>query len=200
VVGLERQDYTKGIPERLQAMAALWRVGLRFHYLGLASPTRQGVPGYERFEATLAAALRMAGEAADNAGCTCVQEPRALAWPDVVALLRDADVVCTSSLADGMNLVPLQAAIAQSLRPVGRRAVIISGRDAGVAATYPGRAADGLVAVNPFDTHAFASVLRDALAGRPGRISDALVAAVAANDARAWASGFLADLRAGAPC
>jgi len=200
VVGLERQDYTKGIPERLHAMAALWRAGLRFHYLGLASPTREGVPGYGRFEAALASALRVATEAAEAAGSTCLQEARALAWPEVVALLRDASVVCTSSLADGMNLVPLQAAIAQGVRPAAERGVITTGRDAGVAAVYAAYATEGLVAVDPFDSAAFARALRLALEGRPGRVSDRLGAAVRAGDARAWAGRFLADLNEARAC
>ncbi len=194
VAGLEREDYTKGIPERLQAMAALWSAGRRFHYVGLASPTREGVPGYERFRAALDAALRMAVAAAERAGCTCIQEPAALQWEEVVAVLRDSDIVCTSSLADGMNLVPLQAAIAQSVKPAAERGVITMGRDTGAASAYAGFEDDGLVVVDPFDTATFSRTLAAAVAGRTARVSDRLVAAVRAGDAAAWAEGFLRDL------
>jgi trehalose-6-phosphate synthase len=200
VVGLEREDYTKGIPERLHAMTALWEAGVRFHYLGLASPTREGVPGYERFRSALQAAVAIATQAAERAGCTCIQEPRALTWPEVVALLRDAQVVCTSSLADGMNLVPMQAAIAQGVRPRGERGVITTGRDAGAAAVYAHCEDDGLIAVDPFDTPAFAKALRQALEGRPGRVSDGLIERVRAGDARRWGSSFLGDLLEASGC
>jgi len=114
----------------------------------------------------------------------------------VVALQRAADVVYTSSIADGMNLVPLQAAIAQSQLPEHERAVIITGRDAGVASVFAGFEKDGLVPVDPLDIGAMSDALKEAISGRPGRISDRLVSAVMANDARNWAARFLGALDA----
>ena len=120
-------------------------------------------------------------------------------WAQVdVALQRDASVVFTSSLADGQNLVPFQAAIAQSLRPPEERAVIVAGRDAGVCQTFQGFEADGLVPVDPLDADSMTFALTEALEGRPGRISDRLIDEVRRHDAQAWATGFLADLEA--PC
>ena len=199
VAGLERQDYTKGIPERLQAMAALWSAGHRFHYIGLASPTRGGVPGYERFNAAIEASLRMATAAAERVGCTCIQEAAALQWEEVVAVLRDADIVCTSSIADGMNLVPLQAAIAQSVKLPGERGVITMGRDTGAASAYAGFEDDGLVTIDPFDTAGFSRALAAAIGGKTPAVSDRLAAAVGRHDARSWGSRFLGDMTEGRP-
>ena len=100
----------------------------------------------------------------------------------------------TSSLADGQNLVPLQAAIAQSVRPARERGVIITGRDAGVASAYAGFEADGLAVVDPLDEGQMVRALGEALKARPGRISDRLIAEVRARDALAWATRFLKDL------
>jgi trehalose-6-phosphate synthase len=196
VVGLERADYTKGIPERLRAVATAYRDGARFAYLGVAAPTRTGVAAYDRLDSVIAEEASRAHEAAIAAGVPFEHLHEAIAWPEVIALQRVADVVFTSSLADGMNLVPLQAAIAQSSRPVSERGVVITGRDAGAASVYAGFERDGLVPVDPLDTAAMGGVLRDALAGQPGRMSDRLVRAVQDHDAHAWASSFLGGLEA----
>jgi trehalose 6-phosphate synthase len=194
VVGLERSDYTKGIPERLRAVARAMREGARFAYLGIAAPTRVGVPAYERLRETIEPLAAAAGEAARAAGLPFRHAHEVIDWSEVVALQREADVVFTSSLADGMNLVPMQAAVAQSLRPRGERAVLITGRDAGVASAFTGFEQDGLVPVNPLDDDAMVWTLKNALAGKPGRVSDRLVAEVRRHDALAWATRFLTDL------
>jgi trehalose 6-phosphate synthase len=195
VVGLERADYTKGIPERFAALAALARTGRRFAYLGVASPTRGGVESYSALGEAIRRGAEAARAAIDKAGGSFTYVEQALTWPEVVALLREADVVCTSSLADGMNLVPLQAVAAQSIRPAAKRGVVLTGRDAGVASTYAGREDDGLVPIDPLDTPSFAAALGQALDGRPGRISDRLVADVRKRDARRWGSTFLETLK-----
>jgi len=194
VVGLERGDFTKGIPERLRAITDAFRSGCRFAYLGIAAPTREGVRAYEGFEAAVehcAAEARSAAHATDGS----FAHVRAnVGWGDVVGLQRDADVVFTSSLSDGQNLVPLQAAIAQSLRPEGQRATIITGQDAGAASTFAAFSREGLAIVDPLDHRAMADTLRRALTGEAGRISDRFIEEVRRRDARAWATGFLEAL------
>ena len=93
-----------------------------------------------------------------------------------------------------MNLVPLQAAIAQSLRPAAERAVIVTGKGAGVASAFAGFEQDGLVTVDPLDPAAMDATLRAAVTGELPRVSDRLIAAVRSRDARAWATRFLNDL------
>ncbi len=196
VVGLERGDFTKGIPERLRAIAEAYRQGQRFAYIGIASPTREGVEVYGALEAAIEREAARAQEAAYWMGCPFAQVRAAVGWDDVVALQRDADVVFTSSLADGMNLVPLQAAIAQSLRPAAERAVVLAGVDAGVTKVYGGDGSEGLRAVDPLDQQSLLTGLVEGLAGRPGRVSDRFIARVRERDARSWGERFLGDLEA----
>ncbi len=113
---------------------------------------------------------------------------------EVLALMREADVLFTASLADGMNLVPLQTAIAQTSRPQPQRGIILVGRDAGVASAYADFAEDGLVPFDPLDAEDTARALDEALHGRPGRISDRLIRAIRERDAPAWGLSFLAAL------
>lgn len=195
VVGLERCDYTKGIPERLKAIEAAYRLGARFAYLGVAAPTREAVPAYRALEHAVACAAHDAGRAARSAGLPFLQLRERTGWENVVSLLRRADVVLTSSLADGMNLVPIQGIIAQAPRPRQRRAVVFTGERAGVAKVATPR--DGLIAIDPFERDAFASCLASAVQGRQPRISDSLVERVRKRDAHAWANGFLESLAEG---
>ena len=194
VVGLERADYTKGIPERLRAVAEAYGRGRRFAYLGIAAPTREGVRAYDALDSAIEAAADEARRACMAAGGSFAHVRANVEWEDVVALQRVADVVFTSSLADGQNLVPLQAAIAQSLRPAAERAVILTGRDAGVASTFGAFSEEGLSAVEPLDHDALTGALIAALDGRPGRVSDRFVQEVRRNDAFAWSRSFLAAL------
>lgn len=190
IVGLERADYTKGIPERLRALAALYREGKRFSYVGIASPTREGVAAYDLLRHEIDAAA---------AECTALAPPdvlflntaEALHLTEVMGLLHAADIVCTSSLSDGMNLVPLQAVASHAGRPADERAVVLTGRDAGVASAFAGYETDGLVPLDPLDPANIAAVLRDAIDGRLAPISDRLVQAVRDADATGWGQRFL---------
>lgn len=197
VVGLERGDYTKGIPERLRAVAALLRGGRRFIHVAAEAPTRATVPGYDALAAAIRDASAAAARAAAEAGLPFEERREALPWEEAVALLRAADVLVAASLADGMNLVPLQTVLAQAMRPAEARAVLVVGADTGAAAAYgPEFAGDGLVVVDPLDEEALAAAIGAALEGLPGRISDAFHQAVRRRDARAWASRYLERLEA----
>ncbi len=195
VVGLERGDFTKGIPERLLAVEAAFSRGRRFAYLGIAAPTREGVRAYQALDQAIDEAAQRAREAAIRVGGSFAHVRANVGWPDVVALQRDADVVFTSSLADGQNLVPMQAAVAQSGHEPERRGVIITGRDAGVANTYPAHGPHGLAVTDPLDPQAMRETLLEALEGLPGRVSDAFIDEVCRNDAVAWATGFTRELQ-----
>ena len=194
VVGLERADYTKGVPERLAAVIAALESGARFAYAGFSAPTRAGVPAYDALQGECERLAAEASRLAAERGLPFVQSREALAWSEVLALLREATVVFTASLADGMNLVPLQAAIAQASRPAAERGVVLAGRDAGVSSAYADFDGDGLVPFDPLNAGDATRALLDAIEGRPGRISDRLVAAVRERDAHAWGRTFLAAL------
>lgn len=193
VVGLERADYTKGIPERLQAIAELYREGLAFSYVGIASPTRETVAAYQRLQAETA---RLVEEVRGVAPPGVLFECTAMALPfgEVLGLLGAADVVCTSSLADGMNLVPLQAVAVQAARPEAQRGVVLTGMDAGVASAFAGFERDGLVPFDPLDHDAFTHVLRQAVRGALPGISGRLIDAVRSGDATAWGRRYLEAL------
>ncbi|MEX2081691.1 MAG: trehalose-6-phosphate synthase, partial [Dehalococcoidia bacterium] len=180
--------------ERLRAVAGAYRRGARFGYAGFASPTREGVAAYGPLREAIGVAAAEAERAAGDAGCPFIQQSASMPWGQVVALQRSADVVFTSSLADGMNLVPLQAAFAQSAKPAGERAVVLCGVGTGVAEAYADCVGEGLAIVDPLDGEAMVTALEEALAGRPGRVTDRTIGQIRGRDARHWATGYLSDL------
>jgi trehalose 6-phosphate synthase len=194
VAGLERCDFTKGIPERLGSVERAFAAGHEFAYAGIAAPTRAGVGSYDSLDGAITAAASQASAAAAALGVPFAQLKQSLSWDEVVALQRQARVIFTSSLADGMNLVPLQAAIAQAHQPASERAVLLAGRDAGVAQVYRGFEDDGLHTVDPLDPDSMMGALTRALRRELAPASDRLIAAIRANDARHWAERFLTDL------
>lgn len=198
VVGLERCDYTKGIPERLLAVGDAYRAGARFDYVGVAAPTREGVAAYRALGERIERASAEVESAAKQAGGRFLQVREQSDWNGVVSLLRRADVVLTSSLADGMNLVPIQAIVAQSRRPASERGIVFTGEHAGVATV--GQRHEGLAAVDPFDREQFSTAIREAVNGRLPRVSDSLISRVRRNDAEAWVDHFLDALGTAVRC
>ena len=196
VVGLERADYTKGIPERHSAIALAFQSGRRFAYVGVCAPTRPGVAGYAALNTHIQSSIALASAAAREAAGFFDCRLQTIGLEEVITLLSSADVVFTSSLADGMNLVPLQAVLAQSERGSGLRGAILAGRDAGVSSAYRQFVGDGLLTIEPTDIAGTAAALSRALAGGAGRISDEFVAAVQHHSARHWADRFFDELEA----
>lgn len=109
IVGVERFDYTKGIPDRMRAIDALltrdpsWEGRLAF--VQVAAPTRSKLDTYSRLQAE-AESLADAINARHPGRQTPIRlVARHYEASDVLKLFRAADVCVVSSLHDGMNLV-----------------------------------------------------------------------------------------------
>jgi trehalose 6-phosphate synthase/phosphatase len=110
LVGVDRLDYTKGIPERLRGFARLLeRVPAlrgRARLLQVAVPSREEVPAYRALRAEVEALVARINGRFGDARWTPVDyrygsvDPIALS-----ALYRAADVMLVTPLRDGMNLV-----------------------------------------------------------------------------------------------
>lgn len=109
-VGIDRLDYTKGIPERLDAFERLLEatpslIG-RARLLQLAVPSREAVSAYQRVRAMVEGIVRRINGRWGTAGWLPIDyrytsiDQRAL-----VALYRAADIMLVTPLRDGLNLV-----------------------------------------------------------------------------------------------
>lgn len=163
LLGVDRIDYTKGIPRRFLALARLLdqqpELLGQVTLLQVGVPSRSEVPEYAEFEREV---TELAGEI--NARFTrngwspihLVREQ--LDQNTLVAYYRAADICIVTPLLDGMNLVAKEFVACQD----GRLGVLVLSRFAGAA-----REMREALLVNPYDLGALAETFRQALSLPP---------------------------------
>ncbi len=109
-VGIDRLDYSKGIPEKFQAIEHLLeqRPDLhgRFAFIQVAEPSRAALPAYQRIRSTVGdIAARVNRRFGRGHWTPIVVRDVHADSADVHRLYRAADLCFVNSLADGMNLV-----------------------------------------------------------------------------------------------
>jgi|CZKU01.1.fsa_nt_gi trehalose 6-phosphate synthase/phosphatase len=194
LLGIDRLDYTKGIPRRLLAYERLlereprWRGKVRL--VQVAVPSRDKVPSYQEFRKTVNEHVgRINGAFAQVDWVPIHYVHRSLTEKHVVALYRAADVMVVTPLRDGMNLVAKEFVTS---RP-DEDGVLVLSEFAGAAAEM-GEA----LQVNPYDIETMARVYSDALRmpeeERHLRMR-ALRQRIASRDVHHWAQSFIEALR-----
>lgn len=193
-VGVDRLDYTKGIPEKILAVERLLEtkpelVG-RFALLQVAEPSRTVLPAYQRLKTRLA---ELRDRINARFGTQAVQPVRLLEWHHdalaVYRLYRAADVCYVGSVHDGMNLVAKEFVCARD----DRRGVLVLSAFAGAASQL-----DSALIVNPYDTDQSAAALARALTMPPDEQSSRmkrLRTTVATFDASWWAHALMHDAK-----
>jgi trehalose 6-phosphate synthase len=190
-VGVDRLDYTKGIPER---MAAIERVleerpelRQRFAFVQIGVPSRGAVPGYAEISAEVdehvARVNTRFGRGPDDGPVRYLK--RSFPLPTLVALYRLADFCVVSSLHDGMNLVAKEFVAARD----DMDGVLILSELAGAAQEL----AEALI-INPYDERGFTAAILRALEmpeWERRRRMQALRRRVAGRDVLVWASDIL---------
>jgi trehalose 6-phosphate synthase len=190
LLGVDRLDYTKGIPERLAAFERLLESGAvsaaDTAFVQIAAPSRSSVSGYRELHGNLEDQVRRINARFGGEGpgpVHCLQE--SLSFEELVPLYRAADVMVVTPLKDGMNLVAKEYV---ALRHDLGGALVLS-EFAGAAAEL----SDAYVA-NPYDTDRLARAMQHALQDPPAQRAarmQALREAVFANDSRRWADRSL---------
>jgi trehalose 6-phosphate synthase/phosphatase len=202
LVGIDRLDYTKGIPGRLLAYERLLQkhpeLVERVRLVQVAVPSRKDVDAYQAFRRGADELVgRIQGAFATPRWVPIHWLYRGLSRTEVVALYRAADVLLVTPIRDGMNLVAKEFAASRT----DEDGVLVLSEFAGAAAEMA-----EAVHVNPFDVDGTAEAIHRALsmpqAERRHRMR-ALRRRVLAHDVERWWSGFLAALDAvpvGAAC
>jgi len=160
ILGVDRQDYTKGLPERLRAFEnALERypeMREKVILVQIVVPSRQHVTEYKELKSDLDRLVGRINGRFSSAGWTPVQYHfRGIPRRDLVALYRMARVGFVTSIKDGMNLVSKEFCACQ----VDRDGVLVLSEFAGAAAQLE----DGALLVNPHDVEGTADALYKAL-------------------------------------
>ena len=194
IIGVDRLDYSKGLPDRLHAFRRLLQkhpaIQKRVTLMQIAPPTRENVEAYgdirEELE-KLSGAIN--GEFADFDWTPVRYIHRSIPRHILAALFRGSQVGLVSPLRDGMNLVAKEYIAAQSDDDPG---VLVLSKFAGAAEDL-----EEAVIVNPYDIDDMADrlylALEMPLIERRER-QTALLARIRVNDARQWQASFLKAL------
>ena len=193
-VGVDRLDYTKGIPERLAALDRIFtarpELRGRLTFVQIAVPSRSGLGSYQAIELEID---RKVAEINARHGLAGLPPPvcyfkSALKLRSLVALYRSAQFCVVSSLHDGMNLVAKEFVAARD----DEDGVLVLSALAGAAQELR----DALI-INPYDIDGFAEALIRAvdmpLEERRARMRS-LRRVVAGRNVFGWASDILEGL------
>jgi trehalose 6-phosphate synthase len=160
ILGVDRLDYSKGLPQRVEAYEKLLANNGRFrrlvHMLQVAPPSRDSIKEYQETSDTLDAMVgRVMGRFAEPDWAPLTYVKRAYGQPSLAGLYRLARVALVTPLRDGMNLVAHEYIGSQNPEDPG---VLVLSRFAGAAEIF-----EDAIQVNPFDTDETAEALRMAL-------------------------------------
>jgi trehalose 6-phosphate synthase/phosphatase len=193
LAGVDRLDYTKGIPRRLLAVQSLLRRYPRWlgkvALIQVAVPSRGDVAAYRAYaQETEQLVGRINGEFGTAQWTPIRYLNRALSPAEVAALFRAARVALVTPIRDGMNLVAKEFVAART----DEDGVLVLSELAGAAAELV-----EAVIVNPYDVDATADRIHDALR-MPARERKermrALRRRVRQHDIGAWARQLLQEL------
>lgn len=199
VLGVDRLDYSKGLPQRIEAYEKLLANNSRFrrnvHMLQVAPPSRDSIKEYQEISDTLDAICgRVMGRFAEPDWSPLTYVKRAYGQASLAGLYRLARVGLVTPLRDGMNLVAHEYVGSQDPKDPG---VLVLSRFAGAAEIF-----DTAILVNPFDTDETAEALRMALDmpldERIGRWQ-ALMDAARKHNVNDWATSFIERLAPAVP-
>jgi alpha,alpha-trehalose-phosphate synthase [UDP-forming] len=109
-VGVERVDYTKGLPERLRAIRRFFErwpeYRRRVIFVQIASPSRSRIPRYQVLQQEIRDAVRaINADLGDRGWQPIVYRERHHDHDEIRRYYRQADFCMVTSLHDGMNLV-----------------------------------------------------------------------------------------------
>jgi trehalose 6-phosphate synthase/phosphatase len=199
VLGVERLDYTKGIPQKLLAYERfLERDPTRAQtttMLQVLVPSRLESPEYQAQRNEIELLIARINGRFGQPGVTPVEYlHRDISKAGLVALYRRADVMMVTPLRDGMNLVAHEYVLCQAEPGLpGRfRGALLLSEFAGAAQVLP-----GALLVNPWDTENMVEQLATALDLDPRarrRRLETMAKRVEALDCKRWADTFLTRL------
>ena len=162
-VGVERVDYTKGLPERIRALRRFFERWPEFRrrvtFVQIASLSRSRIPRYRALQEEVREAVRSINEELGERGwLPIVYRERHHEHAEIRRYYRAADFCMVTSLHDGMNLVAKEYVAAQD----DDDGSLILSRFTGAS-----RELRDAWVVNPYDVEDMAAAIHDALTADP---------------------------------
>ncbi len=194
ILGVDRLDYSKGLPERFRAFEELLArypdTRRRLVYMQFAPPTRTGVRAYQDIREELEqSAGHINGRFAEPDWVPIRYLNRGFSRNMLMGLMRSAQIGLVTPLRDGMNLVAKEYVAAQDPKSPG---VLVLSRLAGAAAEL-----DAAILVNPYDVEGMAEAIQQA-ANMPSperrERYQAMIEVLRKNDIDVWRTRFVETL------
>jgi alpha,alpha-trehalose-phosphate synthase [UDP-forming] len=160
VLGVDRLDYTKGIPDRLKAFKLALERYPDLHgkviLLQVVIPSREDLPAYQRLKTEIEQLVAAINGQFTQPGWVPVHYIfRSIERQELLAWYRLADVALLTPLKDGMNLVSKEYCACQ----IEGNGVLVLSEFAGAAEQMAGSA----ILVNPYDMDALVAAIRKAV-------------------------------------
>jgi trehalose 6-phosphate synthase len=195
LIGVDRLDYSKGLPQRIRAFRELLRLYPENRHsatlLQIASPSREDVEAYGDIQRELESLCgSINGDFGDFDWMPIRYIHRTVARRRLPGLYRACAVALVTPLRDGMNLVAKEFVASQDPDDPG---VLVLSRFAGAAEQMK----QALI-INPYDTHGAAQVIQQALQMSQGERRErhaALMENIRQFDVHWWCREFLDTLR-----
>lgn len=193
LLGVDRLDYTKGLPRRLLAFDQLLErepaLRDRLHYIQVAVPTREKIDAYAELRKTVNELVARINSKYGSPTDSPVQLLyRNISMEQLISLYRAADIMLVTPLRDGMNLVAKEYVAART----DNHGCLILSEFAGAASELA-----SAIAVNPYDVSALALTIQRTLSmsryEQQARMSE-MRRVVAAQNVYRWAREFVDDL------
>jgi trehalose 6-phosphate synthase len=199
MIGVDRLDYSKGLPSRFAAYEKLLKIypetRARIVFMQIAPPSRSELPEYQEIRRTLAASAgNINGRYGEFDWTPLRYINKSFGHRILTGFLRAARIGLVTPLRDGMNLVAKEYVASQPAEDPG---VLVLSCFAG-AAQELGEA----VLVNPHDVEGMAEGIRQGLAMSLGERKErwtAMMATIERNDIIRWRESFVAALAASGP-
>ena len=194
VLGADRLDYTKGIPQKIKAFERFLEKYPEFkekvQLVQAAVPSRANMDQYQDLKDEVAALVEKVNKGFGNPLWTpIIYRNELVPQQELAKWYRSADVALILSLHDGMNLVAKEFVACQLSKP----GVLVLSKFAGAAQTM-----EEALIVNPHDTEEVADTLNRALkmeeAEKAVRMHS-MRAEVEREDVRKWMESFLSAVK-----
>ena len=178
VGGLERCDYTKGLPQRLEIFKEMQKRSTDekkgFRMYQITAPSRSENPDYQNLNKLLAEQVTAVNHALG--GEFVIHLDQGIPTPQNYRFMRQVDLMMVTPLEDGMNLVAFEYVLSQKYRPPKERGILLLGTS-GASRVLKERGfkeEDGVVYVNALKVKTAAQKALAVLKKDIG-ISDALI-------------------------
>lgn len=196
VLGVDRADYTKGVPQKLEAFRRFLERHPEHHgrvsLMQILSPSREAIPRYLELRGQVERLVGEINGAFASLGWVPVHYiHRRFDYDELLAWYRVAKVALVTPLKDGMNLVAKEYCACQLDEGDG---VLVLSEFAGAASQLR----EGALVVNPHDVDEVAGALQRALTmpePEKRRRMRWLRDTIRAHDVHAWVDAFLRAAR-----